>query len=69
VVDPASLPALMPEFAPYEGLCRFSGCMHVSEPGCAVKQAAAEGAISPERLRRYTEIFAETREKWRKRYD
>lgn len=68
-MDPASLPALMPEFAPYEGLCRFSGCMHVSEPGCAVKQAAAEGAISHERLQRYAEILVETREKWRNRYD
>jgi ribosome biogenesis GTPase len=68
-VDPATLPALVPEFASYEGQCRFSGCMHVSEPGCAVKKAAAEGAISPERLQRYAEILAETREKWRNRYD
>lgn len=68
-IDPAELPAFYPEFAPYEGKCRFAGCLHAAEPGCAVKTAAGEGAIPQERLRRYGEILAETREKWRNRYD
>ena len=31
-----------PEFAEYEGACRFQGCVHVHEPDCAVKQAVEE---------------------------
>ena len=41
-----------PEFGPYEGLCRFSGCDHVHEPDCAVKQAAEEGKIHEIRYKR-----------------
>lgn len=31
------------EFASYEGQCRFQGCDHVHEPGCAVKRGAGRG--------------------------
>jgi len=68
-MEPSQLPYCYPEFAPYVGQCRFAGCMHDAEPGCAVKEAAAAGQIPAERLRRYGEILAETREKWRDRYD
>lgn len=68
-MDPAELPGRYPEFAPYAGQCRFNGCLHDSEPGCAVKDAAASGQIPPERLGRYREILKEAREKWRNRYD
>jgi ribosome biogenesis GTPase len=68
-LEPRELPALIPEFAPYEGKCRFAGCMHVSEPGCAVKDAVAEGLIPKGRWQRYGEILTELKEKWRNRYD
>jgi ribosome biogenesis GTPase len=42
-----------PEFAPYLGQCRFHNCRHVSEPSCAVHNAAREGAINPRRLDNY----------------
>ena len=37
------------EFSEYEGQCRFLGCDHIHEPGCAVKQALDEGKIHPVR--------------------
>jgi ribosome biogenesis GTPase len=67
-MDPAGLPGRWPEFEAYAGQCRFSGCLHDAEPGCAVKAAAAAGEIAPERLARYKEILRETKEKWRNRY-
>ena len=39
------------EFASYEGQCRFQGCDHVHEPGCAVKEALEEGKIHPVRYK------------------
>jgi ribosome biogenesis GTPase len=38
------------EFRPYLGNCRFRDCSHRHEPGCALRQAVIEGAISTERL-------------------
>ena len=55
-----------PEFAPYEGKCRFNGCDHIHEPGCAVKAAVEEGKIHRVRYQDYTEMYRELQE--RKRY-
>ena len=54
------------EFASYEGQCRFQGCDHVHEPGCAVKEALEEGKIHPNRYKNYLEMYTELKEK--KRY-
>ena len=51
------------EFVPFEGQCRFNGCMHVSEPGCAVKQAVEDGIINYDRYKSYTDIFEEIKNK------
>lgn len=47
-----------PEFERYIG-CRFSRCMHVSEPDCGVKAAVAEGSISRERYDFYVALYNE----------
>ncbi len=55
-----------PEFREYEDGCRFRGCVHVSEPGCSVKAALAEGRISKVRYHNYTVLYEELKE--RKKY-
>lgn len=39
-----------PDMRQYIGECRFHNCTHRQEPGCALKQAAADGKLKPERL-------------------
>lgn len=53
------------EFEPYEGTCRFQGCDHVHEPGCAVKQALEEGKIHQVRYNNYLEMYQELKDKRR----
>ena len=55
-----------PEFLPYEPYCRFGGCVHLSEPVCGVKEALAEGEISPIRYENYKLLYQELKE--RKKY-
>ena len=53
------------EFEPYEGNCRFQGCDHVHEPGCAVKEALNEGEIHKVRYNNYLEMYEELKNKRR----
>lgn len=54
-----------PEFAPYEGKCRFAGCMHDREPDCAVKEALSRGEIAAERYENYLSLVQELKDKRR----
>ena len=54
-----------PEFAPYEGQCRFLGCDHIHEPGCAVKDALEQDKIHKIRYENYLEMYKELKEKRR----
>ena len=45
----------------YLGRCRFSDCRHQSEPGCAVREAIAKGALSPERWESYCRLKSEAK--------
>jgi ribosome biogenesis GTPase len=47
------------EFRPLLGACRFRDCRHLAEPDCAIKAAAASGAIHPRRLAHYRQLASE----------
>ncbi len=46
-----------PEFAPHFGNCRFRGCTHLKEDGCAVIRAVKEGSISATRHESYVKLY------------
>lgn len=46
-----------PEFLPYEEQCKFTGCSHISEPVCGIKEALAEGKISKIRYDNYVVLY------------
>ena len=54
-----------PEFEHYEGQCRFNGCDHIHEPGCAVKEAVEKGKIHAVRYEDYKELYEELKNKRR----
>ena len=54
-----------PEFAPFEGTCRFHGCDHIHEPGCGVKEALEKGLIHKVRYKSYMEMYEELKNKRR----
>lgn len=47
------------EFGAVPGRCRFNDCLHASEPGCAVKQAVADGRILDWRYQSYLRLLAQ----------
>lgn len=52
-----------PEFEPYEGECRFRGCVHENEPDCAVKAAVKEGKIAKRRYESYKLMYRDLKGK------
>ena len=45
----------------YLGKCRFGNCRHQTEPGCAIKEAIANGELSRERWESYVNLKKEAR--------
>lgn len=58
-IEPAQLPALMPDIAAHAGHCRFHNCSHLHEPGCQVRQALEDPAARPPLTERRYRIYAE----------
>jgi ribosome biogenesis GTPase / thiamine phosphate phosphatase len=44
--------------------CHFNNCLHVNEPGCAIKKAVADGLIHEERYISYFNILDSIEEKY-----
>ena len=45
-----------PELFALKSQCRFNNCLHLDEPGCAVKEALEEGKIAWSRYRSYVQM-------------
>jgi len=52
-----------PEMRALINNCQFNNCMHLNEPGCAVKAAVEEGAIHMDRYISYCNILESINEK------
>ena len=50
------------EFRSYLDQCRFQGCAHVKEKGCAVREAVAEGKIALSRHKSYIRLYEQAKE-------
>lgn len=49
------------EFADCFGKCRFTGCSHVSEPDCAVRESVEAGCIARSRYDSYVALYNEAK--------
>jgi len=58
-VPPSDLRHHFRDLAAVGGRCRFNDCLHRREPGCAVKEAVASGAIAAWRHDSYLRLLAE----------
>ena len=54
------------EFEPYIGKCKFTGCAHIKEKGCAILQAVENGEISQSRHESYKKLYESVKDlkKW-----
>ncbi len=50
------------EFVPYLEQCRFVGCAHGKEKGCAVRQAVESGMIARSRYDSYLRLYEQAKE-------
>lgn len=62
-IEKEELREYFPEFRFYEGQCRFQGCTHTHEPGCAVKNALGTGGVGLQRYQGYLEMYQELKDR------
>ena len=67
-LDKDTLDRSFREFRPYLGQCRFIGCAHIKEKGCAVLAAVKAGEIPKSRHRSYVRLYelAKENKPWEK---
>ena len=67
VVDfkPEQITDYFPEFFKLKAACKFSNCMHINEPNCAVKSAVENGEIAFSRYNSYLQMVEGDEENYR----
>ncbi|MBC8099430.1 MAG: ribosome small subunit-dependent GTPase A [Armatimonadetes bacterium] len=58
-IEPEELDAYYRDIAPFVSKCKFGDCTHENEPGCAVRQAVKDGAVTKLRYKSYRTLRAE----------
>ena len=61
LVDEDGLGSVFGDVAALAVRCRYRDCRHDTEPGCAVKEAVASGALDADRLEHYRKLEREAR--------
>ena len=62
-MEKEELEAYYEEFQPLVGGCKFTGCSHIHEPVCGVKEGIKRGEVSMERYENYKLIYQELAQK------
>ena len=62
IIRKAELQYSFREFEPYLLKCKFTGCSHVSEKGCAVLEAVKDGTIPESRHKSYCMMYEEAKQ-------
>ncbi len=52
-ISPKEISHFFPEMRDLLNQCRYDDCLHINEPGCAVKEAVSEGTIAMSRFDSY----------------
>lgn len=61
-LDELDLAEAFRDFAERSPDCKFRGCLHVTEPSCAVQEGVASGELSKERYENYLQFREELKE-------
>jgi len=61
-IEKPELSGYFPEMRQRLNDCQFNNCLHINEPGCAIKQAVIDGAIAEDRYVSYYNILESIKE-------
>lgn len=67
--DPAEIGPLFRDIRAIARHCRFANCLHLQEPGCAVKTAVEEGKMPESRYKSYRWLVTTMRQAEGRKYD
>ena len=67
-IEPVDLAISYHDFHEFSKQCKFRGCLHESEPHCAVKNAVEQGKISSQRYEHYLMLLKESKLLKEKKY-
>lgn len=67
-IDKQDLPGMFPEILTLAANCKFAGCTHLNEPGCAVQEAVTQERIAKSRFASYSTLMAAALDHERNQY-